>query len=254
MRVGTDRVVAGVPHSSDEHPLDRLQSLLVNIESLDSMLSGLAELAARVVHDSSCGITVRFGGQMLTVGSSDTRAEALDESQYQAGDGPCLEALKTSRIVEVIDMGRENRWPDYRASVANTGLRCSLSLPLVNDGVTFGAINAYGFERPAMFGEAERRELELYAARAVGTLQLARRLTRDTELLAQMDEALSSRTVIDQALGIIMGQQRCTPRAAFELLRRESQNNRRRLRDVATELVERTTGEPPDLGRGFDTD
>lgn len=75
---------------------------------------------------------------------------------------------------------------------------------------------------------------------------------KDTALLAQMEASLQSRTVIDQALGIIMGQQRCAASTAFELLRRESQNSRRRLRDIAAELVERASGQPPESGRPFD--
>ncbi|MGI3780546.1 MAG: ANTAR domain-containing protein [Janthinobacterium lividum] len=67
-----------------------------------------------------------------------------------------------------------------------------------------------------------------------------------------MEESILSRTIIDQALGIIMGQQRCTASVAFELLRQESQNTRRRLRDVAADLVTRTSGQPPEPGRAFD--
>ena len=87
-------------------------------------------------------------------------------------------------------------------------------------------MNVYGVDRAHMFGDVERRQLGLFAARVAGTLQVARRLVRDSALITQMDEALDSRTVIDQALGIIMAQQRCTATTAFQLIRRESQNSR----------------------------
>ena len=241
------------PGVGDEHPFDRVRSLLLDLKDVDSLLSELARLAAEVVASTSCGITVRYDGSLLTVGSSDAWAEALDETQYRSGDGPCLESLRSSRIVEMADLEREGRWPQYLANVAGTGLRCSLSLPLVVEDDTIGALNVYGFDRESMFAEPERRLLELFAARVAGTLQVARRLARDSHLLAQMDEALNSRSVIDQALGIIMGQQRTTSRDAFELLRRESQNSRRRLRDVAADLVERTTGRAAEPGRDFGT-
>ena len=275
--------MADMPRSSDEHPVDRLQSLLLNVKDLESLLTELAQLATEVVATTSCAITVRYEGHLMTVGSSDSRADALDETQYRAGEGPCLEALDTSRIVEVLDTDRESRWPGYLRAAAGTGMRCSLSLPLLSnaartnptnhrastaDGASrnassassasdtpgaFGAMNLYGFDRAHVFGEPERRQLELFAARAAGTLQVARRLTRDSTLLNQMDEALNSRTVIDQALGIVMAEQRCTASTAFNLIRRESQNTRRPLRDVAAALVERITGEPPEPGRDFDT-
>ncbi|MGI3785729.1 MAG: GAF and ANTAR domain-containing protein, partial [Janthinobacterium lividum] len=132
------------------------------------------------------------------------------------------------------------------------GLRCSLSLPLTIGDDTFGALNLYGFEEPDAFGPTEQRELELFAAQAAGTLRVAVRQIKDATLLAQMEASLQSRTVIDQALGIIMGQQRCTASTAFELLRQESQNSRRPLRDIAGDLVQRTSGQVPEPGRPFD--
>ena len=80
---------------------------------------------------------------------------------------------------------------------------------------------------------------------------MATRQTKDATLLAQMEESLRSRTVIDQALGIIMAGQRCTATVAFDLLRRESQNNHRLLRDVAADLITRTTGHPAEAGKAF---
>ncbi len=196
---------------------------------------------------------MRYDGNLMTVGSSDARAEMLDETQYQAGGGPCLQSLQTGLIVDSPDTLTELRWPDYVAAAVAAGLRCSLSLPLTINRQTFGAMNIYGFDRPGLFGEGERRQLELFAAQAAGTLRVATRQMKDTTLLQQMEEALRSRTVIDQALGIIMAQQRCTASEAFTLMRRESQNSRRRLRDVAADLVARISGQPPEPGRPFDT-
>ena len=233
--------------------MERLQSLLLNTDDLDAVLTELAGLTTEVVGPTSCGITLRYQGNLLTVGSSDDRARLLDETQYRADDGPCLESLRTGRIIDIPDSAQERRWPGYLPDAVELGMRCSLSLPLSVGGETFGAMNVYGFEAPYLFGEPERRQLELFAARAVGTLQVVRRINRDSALLAQMDEAMSSRTVIDQAIGIIMGQQLCTSREAFGLIRRESQNTRRRLHDIATDLVAATGGEAPGPGRSFDT-
>lgn len=80
----------------------------------------------------------------------------------------------------------------------------------------------------------------------------ARRHKKDGMLLDQLEAALESRTVIDQALGVIMSQQRCTAVAAFDVLRRQSQNSNRKLRDVATDLIHHVSGQPPTPGRPFD--
>lgn len=230
-----------------------LQRLLLDSGDITLVLVELARLATTVVAGPvSCGITLRYEHGMTTVGSSDGRAEMLDESQYRHGRGPCVQTVETRLAVDVPDLLLDERWPAWAADATKAQLRCSLSLPLTIDGQTFGAMNVYGFGVPDMFGPQPRRELELFAAQAAGTLRVATRQTKDATLLAQMEESLRSRTVIDQALGIIMGGQRCTATAAFDLLRRESQNSHRRLRDVAADLILRTTGEAPEPGKSFD--
>lgn len=237
----------------DRPVLERLQSLLVGMGDIDRFLSELAGLATTVVEAPvACGITLQQSGHLFTVGSSDSRAEALDETQYRMGEGPCLQSLRDGLVHEVPDARAESRWPSYMAVAVRAGLRCSLSMPLALQAAPFGAMNVYGFEQPDLFGPDQRRQLELFAAQASGTLRVGSRQAQDSALLAQMEEALRSRTTIDQALGIIMAQQRVAASAAFELLRRQSQNSRRRLRDVAADLVARTTGQPPEEGRPFD--
>lgn len=243
--------MSGVPAP---HLLERLQALLLDNRDLDSTLNELAGLAAAVVPDAGveCGISLRLEGDVITVGSSGRRAIELDERQYRVDGGPCLETLRTGRVVDLTDTSSEDRWPEYVPGAIGLGLRCSLSLPLTVGGETFGAMNVYGFEGPRLFGEDQRRRLEIFAAQAAGTLRVIRRLTRDARLLAQLEQALGSRTVIDQAMGIIMALQRCTAGVAFDLLRKESQTTHRRLADVAADLVRRTTGEDPEPGSGFD--
>jgi AmiR/NasT family two-component response regulator len=70
-------------------------------------------------------------------------------------------------------------------------------------------------------------------------------------VLDQVDQALASRSVIDQALGIVMGQQRCTAEEAFGLLRMRSQSSQTKLRDVAADLIEHVTGQPAEPGKPF---
>jgi GAF domain-containing protein len=234
-------------------PSERLQSLLLDVADIHHFLTELAEISTTVVEAPvSCGITLRYDRNLVTFGSSDARADALDETQYRLGTGPCLQSMQDRSILEIPDTRTEERWPAYVRLAVEMSLRCSVSLPLTIGADTFGAMNVYGFDAPDLFGPTEQRRLELFAAQAAGTLRVATRQVKDATLLAQMEESLRSRTVIDQALGILMGLQRCPASTAFELLRRESQNSRRRLRDIAAELVARTSGEAPEPGRPFD--
>jgi GAF domain-containing protein len=234
-------------------PFERLQSLLLTVGQLETFLQQLTVLAAGLVEPPiSCGITVRRDGQPLTVASSDERASRLDESQYAVSEGPCLHTLDTGQPVSIADADVEGRWPNYLATARTQGLRCSLSLPLTILGETAGAMNNYGFDKPGTFTDPVRHRCEVFAGQASGALQLVLGQARDSELRDQLEQALSSRTVIDQAIGILMGRQRCTADEAFDLLRRRSQGSQHKLRDVAADLITTVTGQEPQPGRSFD--
>jgi GAF domain-containing protein len=229
-----------------------LHTLLLNAPSVNEFLSQLATVAARVLEPpAACGVTTRYDGHPLTVAASDERAAVVDEEQYGAGVGPCLEAMRTGRVVEVVDQRTDRRWDGYRQKAVAHGVRCSLSTPLAVDGETVGALNLYVFDRPDAFDDAHRHRVALFAAQASTALALAIRSARQTEVAAQLEQALASRTVIDQAIGLLMGQQRCDAETAFTLLRKHSQNNNRKLRDVAVELITRVSGHPPVDPHGF---
>jgi hypothetical protein len=124
------------------------------------------------------------------------------------------------------------------------GIRSTLSLPLTAEGKHIGALHLYA-PVPAAFGPAETRRAESLAANATGALALAVRQAATTDLTSQLRTALASRAVIDQALGVIMAQERCTQAQAFAILRSASQNRNVKLRDIATKIVTNVTGEPP---------
>jgi GAF domain-containing protein len=231
--------------SDDDQVYERLQGLLLAAPDVQSFLAELARMATTVVDSPiSCGITLRYEGTLLTVGSSDARAELLDEAQYHHDVGPCLEAIRTGLVVDSGDSSIEPRWPSYTRSAMQAGLRCSLSIPITAGAETFGALNLYGFERPHLFQAPQRETLQVFAAQAAYTLRLASRRITDTAVMAEMEDALRSRTVIDQALGVTMAQRHCTADQAFEHLRRESAAAGRRITEVAEELLARTSGPP----------
>jgi hypothetical protein len=233
--------------------LGRLQSLLLTASEVENFLQRLTEMTPSAVEiPVSCGITARRDGMPLTVASSDQQASGLDERQYATEAGPCLQTLNTGEVVSIVDVDTEQRWPAYLQGARKQGLRSSLSLPLVVDGSTVAAMNLYSFARPGAFDEQVQRRCLVFATLAAGALQLAIGRAADRQLMDQLEEALASRTVIDQALGIVMGQQQCDSEEAFSLLRMRSQSSQRKLRDVAADLIIRMSGQPPASGRRFD--
>lgn len=116
------------------------------------------------------------------------------------------------------------------------GVRSSLSLPLIADGTPTGALNLYAAQ-PDVFTPDHVQAATVIAAAAAGAIAMALRLGAQVTLTEQMQTALSTRAVIDQAIGIIIRDRRCTPDEAFSFLRSTSQQRNIRLHQVATQVV-----------------
>ena len=234
------------------HAFSALQLLMVTAPGVEDFLTELSGLAARIVDPAgSCGITLRRENSPLTIASSDELAEAVDQVQYDSGAGPCLESLASATTVDVPDLGAETRWPGFRQRALEFGVCSCLAIPLTGDAAVLGALNLYG-RSPRVFHAAAQEKARMFATQAATALRVVLRTAAHAEQTAQLEQALASRTEIDQALGILMGQQRCTADEAFALLRRHSQNNNRKLRDVAVDLITRVTGQAPVSGSAFD--
>jgi GAF domain-containing protein len=223
----------------------QLLNLLTDSPDLDEFLDQVVTLAARVVTPAAaCGLTTRRDGQPFTVANSNDLANQVDEIQYGADEGPCLETLRSGQIVEVVDLSTDERWKRYRRHALTHGVVSSLSLPLAVDGETIGALNLYSTQVGAFIGSA-RAYAEAFASQCAAALTLILRHSAQSEIQQQLAAALASRSVIDQAIGVLMGQQRCTAAEAFELLRQASQHRNRKLRELAADLITNVTGQAP---------
>ena len=232
--------------------LKELQGALLSTQSVEQFLHEMAVLAARLVNGGSlCGMTMEPDGRPVTVACSDKLAARVDEVQYELGDGPCLHAMRDGHMVRIEDTAEKARWPEFEAQAASHGIRSCLALPLNADGKPVGAINLYAREASA-FGAAEARRAENFAESASGALTLAIRLASHATLIEQLRSSLSSRSVIDQALGIIMAREHCTQARAFAILRSASQNSNVKLRDIAGAVVTSVSGEPPQPAPPFE--
>ncbi len=205
-------------------------------------------------------MTVRPNGRPPAVACSDPAARLVDEAQYRVDDGPCLRAMRAGEVVIIADTADEERWPEFEVEAKAAGIRSCLAVPLSPDrlgagSAAIGALNLYS-RTPSAFGETEIRRAREFAGIAYGALVVARRLASYADITEQLRASLASRSVIDQAIGIIMarggigargageGGQLTTQTRAFSLLRAASQNTNVKLRDVARAIVTSTTGEP----------
>jgi GAF domain-containing protein len=238
--------------STDQHsnrpPLDardafaQLGELSFADTSMNAMLQRIAELAKQVIPGvAEASVSLITHDKPGTAAYTGRLALDLDESQYGRGYGPCLEAAVGEEIREITDARQETRWPDYARIAVERGSLSSLSVPVPVREAVHGALNLYGVEADAFDDDARdvARAFASYAAVAVHNMHLYES-TRD--LAQNLDMAMQSRAVIEQAKGILMSQRRCDATEAFSLLAAASQRSNRKLRDIAQAIVDGVTG------------
>ena len=229
--------------------LTELANLMLATPSMGTFLDDMARLAASgVTPPAACGITLAQDHLPLTVASSEPLAAHVDEVQYGQDEGPCLQAMRTGQAVLVADMATERRWGSYSAHALSYGVHSSLSLPLTVNEDSRGAMNLYA-RTVGAFSAAEQQRAGLFAGHASAALTVVSRQAQQVQLTDQLRDALATRAVIDQALGILMGQNRCDHDTAFAILRTGSQHQNRKIYDIATQIVRAVTGNDPWLTR-----
>jgi GAF domain-containing protein len=183
--------------------------------------------------DSSQAVT-----QTQTLASSSDRVVEIDAQQYAAGNGPCLEAARTGRIVRVDMEQALRRWPRFARDAQRAGVASYLSAPLSIDKRFAGSLNLYG-EQVDSFGSIDEALVRLYTMAAAEAIANARRYAQARAEADNLRRALDSRAVIDQAIGVLMVQRGIGPQQAFDELSRTSQNTNTKLRDVAAQIIDR---------------
>ena len=202
--------------------------------TLGDALTELSELAVADMSADMPGLTLLTEqGRPKTVVYTDRMVPEIDQAQYDSDRGPCLQAYRERRSVSVADTGAEERWPEFGAAAHRHGISTSLSIPVIVGARGVGALNFYA-RTPGALTDDDAAIGTLYT-RHVATVAAYYDRAEEAD---HLQRALENRAVIDQAKGILMSTTGCDPEGAFDLLRQQSQSENRKLRDVASELVE----------------
>ncbi len=232
--------------SPESEPISQLQNILVGAENAAEFLSGLSGLAAAAVSEVAgnaveCAVTLKLRRRPTTVAGSSDRAIRLDRIEQAVGDGPCIRALREMSPVIIDDVETDSRWPELTKKFAEAGVYSSLGVPLEINSEASAALNFFA-SRPGVFTPNVYDKAVGFGAAAHSTLRLSIRINSAETRAEDLEAAMQHRTAINLACGVIMAQNRCSQSEAMEILTKVSSNRNRKLRDVATELIEQLQG------------
>lgn len=211
--------------------LEQLAIELTDNHDLDSTLEGAIQVAAQLAPCDVASVSLRHGRERFeSTVASDPVAERAHELQQEAGEGPCLEASWDEGDVYVVDdVADDRRWPTWGPRGAELGLSSMLAVRLFTTRESVGALNLYSY-RPREYDTDDVLAARIVAARVSAALAVARHEEN-------LEQAIDARHRVGLAQGILMERYGLSVDRAFEVLRRYSQDQNRKLRVVAEEII-----------------
>jgi GAF domain-containing protein len=229
--------------------LEALSQFVIARMSMGDTLLRVSEatLAAMPAADMAGISLLGDNGKPTTGVFTDPETPEIDAAQYESGAGPCLDSWRTGTVVRLDVMEQAvDVYPEFATRALAYGVRSSLSLPLVAGDEAVGALNLYSRATDGFTDEDEATGRVLASAAAI-VLVNASAYWQAAQLSEQLTQAMQSRAVIEQAKGILMARSpRLSADDAFDVLRKASQRENVKLRDIAQRIVERRPSDGED--------
>lgn len=213
------------------------QSQAENGVSLQDSMAHLTDSVISMFGLTGAGLMLVDDDQLVrSVLATDDLGWVLEDGQEKAGEGPCVDAVVHGVVASTTDIREDERWPSLAAVLADSGIGGVLGVPIRLAGATVGALNVF-VDEPHDWDESDRHALttfgELLEA-ILGSALLAEQ--RDT-VAKQLQDALGSRVLIERCVGLLMGREGISAVEAFNRLRDIARPSRRKVHDVARELL-----------------
>ena len=230
----------------DSSPLEptavfaRIQTMVLSQEHAAAAVHQLGQVA-QDLNPSAAGAGVSVidaYGTWTSTGATDHLVETADALQYELGEGPCLSAWATETPQRINDTTDDDRWPQWSAAAARSGIRSVLSVPLIFRDRCLGAMKIYATVDNA-FTDHEEQQLGLLAAVAATLVGSAQTRDAPQRLSASLQAGLADRQAIDRATGMLMEQRATDPDDAHAMLLTASLTRGRPMVEVARQILQR---------------
>ena len=252
----TGRVIEGVRcpvpvgdnmgHDHIDHDLlrqvlsDYALALVHGDYDVGDVLYDLSDQCVEVLGLDGAGVCLSDGdGRLHFLSATDGRAARVEEEQLAHQDGPCTTAYRTGKLITVDDLTADDRWPAYRQVALDVGYRAVVGVPMPVRTETIGALDLYR-EEPGPWPPDVLEVAAVLSNMATGYVTMSQTLADARVLNEQLQHALDTRVVVEQAKGVLVAREAITPAEAFELIRSHARAGRLRVQDVAARVVEGT--------------
>ena len=179
---------------------------------LDDALRRIVGATHQLFAVDGAGLMLIDPDQLLrSVADSDERIGHLEELQIDHGEGPCIDAFDDKELIHAADLGSEKRWPAFSPAAVDRGLRAVLASPIPYNQMAIGVVTVFSTRVHPWSPEGELAE--------------------------QLQRALDARVLIEQAKGALVARDGVTPGEAFEQMRRRARTERRRVVEIAREIM-----------------
>lgn len=219
-----------------------LTDTLVDDYDVVDLLHRLADYCVALLGASAAGLMLADQrGGLRVVASSSEQSRLLELFQLQNDVGPCVECYRTGQPVAANDLTNANSWPRFGPEAVRLRFRSAQALPMRLRDETIGALNLFAPTVGPLSAEDLRAGQALADAATIGILH-ERALNRSETLVEQLQSALTSRVIIEQAKGVLAERGRVTTDVAFSLLRDYARRHNLRLTELARGVLDGTTG------------
>lgn len=217
------------------HEMAQLARSLLAQDSVQGTLERISGAATELVEGcDAAGVLILRGKRVQTLAATDQLVIDSDLLQERMQEGPCFDAARRragEQVFRITDMtALQQRWPAYAPPARELGVGSMMGFLLFTEGEDLGALNLYS-RKPGMFDETSETAAWLLASHAAVALSSAR-------IHDQLAQAVDTRHVIGEAMGILMASRQLTEDQAFNVLRRFSQERKIKLRDIARQITE----------------
>jgi len=218
-----------------------LSDTLVDDFDIIEFLDRLAARCSELLGVSACGILLAdHHGVLNLVAASTEQARLVELTQLQNSEGPCLDAFSTGHPVQHPDLREaQDRWPRFTAAAVGAGYLSVQALPMRLRDTVVGAVNLFSKSTGQLDADTITLGQALADAATIGIVH-QRAMARQEIVTEQLQTALNSRVLIEQAKGVLAERSRITPAEAFVVMRSYARRQKRTLTSVAAAVVDHT--------------